>query len=151
MTHIKRIVEMLSNDSQNVLYVIKNVTLTVYENNFSTGEVNTENNKYTEFDPEMSSESLIDLLQQFVKEYCNGHKFDINEWMHDGSNRLELEIPSKLTNDDFDFIEPTKQDWDDFKNGKCNFSSFQYDLYIEKQEVSDDLNNDFQKLGIQEF
>jgi len=26
-----------------------------------------------------------------------------------------------------------------------------YDLYIEKQEVSDDLNDDFKKLGIQGF
>lgn len=150
MIHIKRIDEMINQKFvSNVEYVLQNCEVVVAEDNYEQGELS--NMGWIDYEVDIKSDTLEGLLKTFVEEECYGHKFNLREFVYDPDipNRLELQVIGKLINDDIDFREPSAKDWEDFKSGKINLSSFVFDLYIEKREVVTNLIDEYKNLGIE--
>ena len=150
MTRIKRIDEMTNQKfASNVEYVIKRCEVVVAEDNYEQGEIN--DSGWRDYEVDIKSDTLEGLLETFVEKECYGHKFDLEEFVYDQDipNRLELQVTGKLINDYINFYEPSAKEWEDFKNGKCNLSSFIFDLYIEKREIAMNLIDEYEELGIE--
>lgn len=153
MTHIKRIDEMeqIQKFGKRVEYTIRYCDVYIAEDNYEQGELG---GTTAEYDcSRIKSDTLLGLMQAFNEEHCQGHKFNIDDWVYDPDrgDRLELSITSKFANDYALFEEPTPQDWKRFKEGKTNLSSFIFHLYIERHEINNDLNDEFRRIGIDEM
>lgn len=150
MRHIKRIDEINRQMAENKTeYIIINCECIVAEDNYENGETN---EHFVNYEPiTKKADTLENLMKQFNDEECSGHKFNKEDWAYDidTPNRLEMTAMGSLINDHVSFQEPSAKEWDDFKQNKCNLTSFVFYLYIEKHEVIDDLTNEFKQLGIE--
>ena len=138
------------NSTSNVEYVITKCQFYVAEDNYEQGELN--DTDWSDYDVTFEkSNTLEDLLKSFVENECYGHKFDLEDFVYDPEypGRIELSVMGKLiANNTIDFIEPSAKDFEDFKKGKINLSSFIFDLYVEKRLKETNLIDEFEKLGI---
>lgn len=149
----KRINEMAQTQKfgKRVEYIIRYCDVYIAEDNYEQGELDSTT---VEYDcSRIKSDTLLGLMQAFNEEHCQGHKFNIDDWVYDPDrgDRLELSITSKFANDYALFEEPTPQDLERFKKGKTNLSSFIFNLYIERHEINNDLNDEFRRIGIDEM
>lgn len=97
-----------------------------------------------------TANSLEDLLRNFNDDVCRGHAFDIEDFVYDPETdgRVEMSVMSMLIITNFNFKEPTQNDWKRFKEGKINMTSLVFQLLIEKDEFVDDISEDCEKIGI---
>lgn len=66
----------------------------------------------------------------------------------ESNGKVEMSVTSMLITTNFNFKEPTQNDWKRFKEGKINMSSLVFQLLIEKDEFVDDISEDCEKIGI---
>jgi len=152
MVHIKKLNEMNSQTlDDKTEYIIRSCDCIIAEDSYTRGE---EYNPHTiELDMgHIKSDTLEGLMRKFNDEQCHGHEFNMNDWYYDPyqENRLVLAVTGKFTtaNKYVDFVEPSAKDLDDFEQGKCNLTSFMFDLYIEKHEIRNDITKEAKRLGI---
>ena len=97
-----------------------------------------------------TTNSLDNLLRNFNDDVCRGHAFDIEDFVYDPETdgRVEMSVTSMLITTNFNFKEPTQNDWDKFREGKINMTSLIFQLIIEKDGFVDDISEDCEKIGI---
>lgn len=134
MTHIKRINEMLKSQKLKSGYRITNVFLTITEDNYTNGE--TEEYNYTEWEPNVVGDSILDVAIRFLEDYMYGHEVNKDNFYfmerNSGVYSLTYNAMGRLNKKDFEFDEPTEKELEDFKNNKINLSAYDFDMTIEK-------------------
>lgn len=132
-------------------YVITTCEVMTAENNYENGEIN--DSGWRDYGVTYKSDTLEGLLRLFVEKECYGHEFDLSEWVCDnevkGATRLELSVMGRLVDEYITFYEPSAEEWKNYKNENCNLTSFVFDLYIEKREVTTNIIRDCEELGIE--
>ena len=148
-----RAVNEMSNQSSGSTteYIIKYCDCTFAEDSYIEGEGKSQT---TEYMSSVKSDTLEGLMRKFNEVECYGHEFNIEDWVYDSDkpNRLELEVMGKLIrNGNVEFDEPSAKDWEEFKQDKCKLTSFVFDLYIEKHEITKNITDEFKRLGIRDM
>lgn len=153
MTHIKRINEMVKTQTINesklqTKYRITNVSLTLLEG--TDGETNEYN--YTEWEPNVVGDSILDVAIRFLEDNMYGHKVNKDELFYIKGNNgifsLTYTATGRLNKKDFEFDEPTEKEMEDFRNNKTSLTIYDYNIIIEK--FSPVTSQDFELEGITE-